>query len=287
MMRLQVKENCLPKFLEFILRGLSVRQNIQNLAQGTSESMVKISAGAVRSLTVPNVSMAGQRRIVEILDALAEVERIEWEKVEKLCAAEDGAISSLLGDSFGSESDRRGYVACGSIMKMSGGFPLGQAEVNPSGRYPIIGSSGQAGRGERQITGGPTVVIGRVGEGGVGSVRFVPDPAWVTDNALWVREFAPGWIPEFLAVYLGWCDLRKLRSQTGQPLITQAAINGVMIPRLDLVEQQRIVRVQRVWEEERRASRLHLKKLRTLRNGICDDLFNGKVRPSTVAPVTA
>ncbi|MFI5769737.1 restriction endonuclease subunit S [Streptomyces sp. NPDC051658] len=251
-------------------------------------SIAHLGGDRFAKLVFPLVPLARQWRIVEILDALTESERVEQQNATKLRAVEAGTISALLGRqrSLGTDLGREGYVTCGSVVKMAGGFPLGQAEVNPSGRYPIIGSSGQAGKGNRQFTGGPTIVIGRVGEGGVGSVRFVSEPAWVTDNALWVREFAPGWIPEFLSVYLDWCDLRKLRSQTGQPLITQGAINGVLIPRLDLVEQQRIVRVQQAWEGQRRVSCLHLNKLRTLRNGILEDLFSGKVRPA-VAPTVA
>ncbi|MEV7293677.1 restriction endonuclease subunit S [Streptomyces microflavus] len=277
----------IPAYAREVFRGWLSDGTFASIAKKTT-SIAHLGGDRFAKLAFPLACPARQRRTVEILNSLTEREQVERQRAEKLRAVERGAISALLNQHLDSDADAGvdGYVACGSVVKMNGGFPLGQADVNPSGRYPIIGSSGQAGKGNRQITGGPTIVIGRVGEGGVGSVRFVSEPAWVTDNALWVREFAPGWIPEFLAIYLGWWDLRKLRSQTGQPLITQGAINGVLIPRLDLVEQQRIVRVQQAWEEERRVSRLHLNKLRTLRNGVRDDLFNGNVRPA-VTPTAA
>ncbi|MFI0759316.1 hypothetical protein ACH4PX_18220 [Streptomyces anulatus] len=84
MMRLRGKENCLPEFLELILRASFVRQQIQNFAQGTSESMVKISAGAVRSLIVPDFPLTGQRWIVDILDSITESERVVEAAIAKL-----------------------------------------------------------------------------------------------------------------------------------------------------------------------------------------------------------
>jgi hypothetical protein len=89
-----------------------------------------------------------------------------------------------------------------------------------------------------------------------------------------------------VAYYLRWCDLWRLRSQTGQPLITQGAINGIGIPRFALAEQQRIVWTHQAWDEKRSTDRQYLSKLRSLRSGIIDDLFNGKVR-SVASPSVA
>ncbi|WP_405700476.1 restriction endonuclease subunit S [Streptomyces sp. NBC_01383] len=287
LIRFRVTAEVVPGYAQAVFVNWRRMGNFARVAEKTSIS--HLGASRFAKMMFPLISANEQLRIVEILNSLTESELVERQNIAKLRAVEDGVMSALLQrkSRFRADVDGVEYVNCGSVMEMAGGFPLGQADVNPSGRYPIIGSSGQAGKGNRRLTSGPTIVIGRVGEGGVGSVRFVSEPAWVTDNALWVRDFAPGWIPEFLAIYLGWFDLRKLRSQTGQPLITQGAINGVSIPRFGLAEQRRIVRVQQAWEEERRASRLHLDKLRTLRNGILDDLFSGKARPTATPTVAA
>ena len=132
------------------------------------------------------------------------------------------------------------YVAVRNILSLSSGLPYTQAQPDPSGKIPIYGSSGLAGYGNRKLSPKPTIVIGRVGEGGVGSVRYVEEPAWVTDNALWADRINDRWLLRFVAAYLSWLDLRRFRSQTGQPLITQKVIASQIIPAPSLGEQRRI-----------------------------------------------
>ncbi|MFE1246932.1 restriction endonuclease subunit S [Streptomyces sp. NPDC058766] len=84
MMRLEPAKNCLPEFLEIVLRSPAVRRSLSSRAQGTSESMVKISAESVRSLQVPLLSLVAQRRIVEALESVIESERAAVASLAKL-----------------------------------------------------------------------------------------------------------------------------------------------------------------------------------------------------------
>lgn len=275
----------LPAYAQEIFKVWQRDGTFASIAKKTT-SIAHLGGDRFAKLGFPLIPLARQRRIVEILESIADLERVSKAEMVKMRTVQDGTLANLLGGREVGNAKGDDFAKCGEVIKMTGGFPLMQAQPNPAGRYLIIGSSGQAGRGDRQITGGPTIVIGRVGEGGVGSVRFVTEPAWVTDNALWVREVSSGWIPEFISIYLSWCDLRKLRSQTGQPLITQSSINGIDIPRVSLAEQQRIVKFHDGWESGRDAARLYLEKLSSLRGGIVDNLLKGRVRP-LVAPNAA
>ncbi|MFE7810521.1 restriction endonuclease subunit S [Streptomyces sp. NPDC057433] len=242
-------------------------------------SIAHLGGDRFAKIPFPLVPIARQRHIVEVLGAVAESERTLEQEMEKKQKILDGLLSSVLGASWavGSPAVGNSHVACGEIIKMAGGAALEKAQRNPNGCYLIMSSGGVAGRGDRNITGGPAIVIGRVGEG-AGSVYFTPEPVWVTDNALWVSHVAPGWVAEFLAIYLRWCNLGKLRTQTGQPLITQGVIKGVKIPRLSLGEQREIVQIHHACEEEYSESRRYLSKLQSLRNGIVEDLLNGSAR---------
>lgn len=242
-------------------------------------SIAHLGGDRFAKIHFPLVSVARQRHIVEVLGVVAESERALEQEMEKKQKILDGLLGSVLGAyrEVYSPGGGNSHVVCGEIIKMAGGVALEKAQRNPNGRYPVMSSGGVAGRGDRNITSGPAIVIGRVGEG-AGSVHFTPEPAWVTDNALWVSHIEPGWIVEFLAIYLRWCNLGKLRSQTGQPLITQGVIKGVKIPRLSLGEQQKIVKIHRACEEEYNESRRYLSKLQSLRNGIVGDLLNGSAQ---------
>jgi type I restriction enzyme S subunit len=251
----------------------------QWLNDGTFASVAKMTTSIAHlggdrfaKLLFPWIPVPEQRKLVEALRSLSDFRFATEEALAKRKKISDSALTWIFS-CRAREDDVN--VACGDVIKMSGGLPLGQADVNPTGRYPIVGSSGFAGKGDRQITGGPTVVIGRVGEGGVGSVRFVAEPAWVTDNALWVRECAPGWSLEFIALYLKWFNLRKLRSQTGQPLITQSSIKGVGIPSFGPDEQLRIVRLHGAWQDECDAYRKSIEKIRLLQKSVMRDLLSG------------
>ena len=73
MMRLRPDEDrCLTAYLELVLGSSRVRRDVQAGARGTSESMVKISAGTVESLSIPLPTIAEQRKAV---DAVTSVDR--------------------------------------------------------------------------------------------------------------------------------------------------------------------------------------------------------------------
>ncbi|MGW2518080.1 restriction endonuclease subunit S [Streptomyces sp. NPDC001617] len=91
-MRLEVSENCSPEFLEILLRSLGVRQSLASRAQGTSESMVKISAESVRSLRVPLLSVTEQWRVVEAVYSIAESERDLEAVIAKLRSVRRGVL---------------------------------------------------------------------------------------------------------------------------------------------------------------------------------------------------
>jgi len=267
----------LPEYLSLYVSSQWGKRYFLGAAKQTT-NLATISSSQLKSMPIPCPELRIQRKILRILDSMTQSEQSTEASIAKMQSVQEGLLSKLLGSPDGLAVAAGGspYATCRDVLKMAGGLPLGQAQLNPVGRYQIFSSGGLAGRGDRQITGGPAIIIGRVGEG-AGSVHFSSESAWVTDNALWVKRIAPGWIPEFIAIYLRWIDLRKYQSQTGQPLVTQGVIGRVSIPPLDLAEQQKIVRVHNSWEEELQASRSFLAKLRTLRSGITDGIFSGKI----------
>ncbi|MCP2318256.1 type I restriction enzyme, S subunit [Nocardia amikacinitolerans] len=100
MMRLIPTTNCRPEYLELLLRSGQVRRQIQAVAQGTSESMVKISGPFVQQLKVTIPTLAEQDRILNILAASrAEIEYEKNER-EKLFLLRQGLTEDLLSGRF-------------------------------------------------------------------------------------------------------------------------------------------------------------------------------------------
>lgn len=98
MMRLRPDEQrCLSAYLEMALASSSVRAAVRAEAHGTSESMVKISAGVVEALHIPLPSLERQREVVEV-SALLDNRIVKQQAViAKLRTVQQGVCEDLLG----------------------------------------------------------------------------------------------------------------------------------------------------------------------------------------------
>ncbi|MBG0853074.1 restriction endonuclease subunit S [Streptomyces spinoverrucosus] len=106
MMRIRVKKSYSTSFLELVLRHHDTRRRIMAMAQGTSESMVKLSKREFETLRIPDIPLARQLSILEVIQAVDDqVQGIEA-AVVKLESFEEG----LLQDTFGSK-DPAGVVS--------------------------------------------------------------------------------------------------------------------------------------------------------------------------------
>jgi type I restriction enzyme S subunit len=84
----------------------------------------------------------------------------------------------------------------------------------------------------------PAVVVGRVGAL-CGNVHLIPPPAWITDNALWVRDIRT-FAPNLVAIALRLADLNASAERTAQPLITGESVKSVQVPLLPASDQAAI-----------------------------------------------
>lgn len=109
--------------------------------------------------------------------------------------------------------------------------------------YPVFGGNGIIGFVSEFNSEGENILIGRVGEY-CGITRFVNEKCWITDNALYSKEFLKVVDVKYLAYKLQLEDLSRLRNKGGQPLISQGpiSIHKVSLPK-SLPEQKAIAQV--------------------------------------------
>lgn len=109
--------------------------------------------------------------------------------------------------------------------------------------YPVFGGNGIMGFATEFNSEGENILIGRVGEY-CGITRYVNEKCWITDNALYTREFLKDVDSKFLAFKLQLEDLSRLRNKGGQPLISQGpiSIHKISLPK-SLPEQKAIAQV--------------------------------------------
>ncbi|MEU8194599.1 restriction endonuclease subunit S [Microbispora amethystogenes] len=96
LMKLTVNQRCGVDFLELVLRSASSRRQIQAMAQGTSESMVKINGSTVTKLLVRVPDRPEQERILRLTDASKRSIRDEQQQREKLLLLKKGLMEDLL-----------------------------------------------------------------------------------------------------------------------------------------------------------------------------------------------
>lgn len=96
MMRLSPGVRYLPDFLELLLQSERTRRQIQNVAVGTSGSMVKINSKTVRSLLIPLVGKDEQVRILDVLSSSAGKLALASAEFEKLRLQKSGLMDDLL-----------------------------------------------------------------------------------------------------------------------------------------------------------------------------------------------
>lgn len=298
MMRLRVKSNCLPEFLELMLRSSSVRQRTQGFAQGTSESMVKISAGAVNSLTVPEFSLAEQRQIVEILDSIAESERASESAIAKLRAVRSGIAL-------------RGMVSITSDEVQTGWERVALREVVPSVDYGISVALNEDSRGI------PTLRMNNLLDGRpeLGDLRYCPQSVdskhllrvgdvlfnrtnsieHVGKSGMWGGEleeatFASYLVrlnpdvtrlePRYLVEWLQHPVIRQRVRSIATVAVQQVNVNPSRLRELfidfppDLHDQARLLASLDACDHRISAERENLAKVRAVRQGISDALLS-------------
>lgn len=138
------------------------------------------------------------------------------------------------------------FIPLGEVFKLtSGKTKPNELFDEPIGDniYPVFGGNGIMGFASEFNSAGENILIGRVGEY-CGITRFVDEKCWITDNALYTKEFLKDVDSKYLAFKLQLEDLSKLRNKGGQPLISQGpiSIHKICLPK-SLPEQKAIAKV--------------------------------------------
>ncbi|MGS2642475.1 restriction endonuclease subunit S [Streptosporangium sp. G12] len=96
MMRIRPSNRCSTEFLGAVLMSTRVRRHVRALAQGTSESMVKISAATVYGIPIPLPEFEEQNHLLRVLDSFSTQIRDKNAELGKLGSVKQGIVDDLL-----------------------------------------------------------------------------------------------------------------------------------------------------------------------------------------------
>jgi type I restriction enzyme S subunit len=112
--------------------------------------------------------------------------------------------------------------------------------VRDGGRIPVMGSNGQVGTHRVANTVGATLVIGR--KGSFGKVRYVAESAFVIDTAYYIDQRSSHENLRWLSYVLSVAGLDTVSRDTGIPGLSREAAHNVLIPVVQPMEQELMVR---------------------------------------------
>ena len=282
-----------PDFLYFAMQLESVTDGIS--AKQTGASYPAVRDTDVLSQAIPLPPLSDQSYIATALN-LARSAVLGQKKCEDAAMNLKRAVMQTLftrgirGEAqketeIGPVPESWELTPCDQIFKLTSGKkrPSNLSDhQNDQKRFPVLGGNGVMGFTEEWHLDVPqALIIGRVGEY-CGAVHIASGKVWVTDNALYVKEWRNDNADlEFVGAFLAYFDLNRFKRMAGQPLVTQGMINehSIPLPRTS-TEQREIVAILNAID---RKIGLHRRK-----RAVVDDLFNallhnlmtGKIRIS-------
>lgn len=168
----------------------------------------------------------------------------------------------------------------GSVFSLSSGNSKPENTISiltDENVIPVYGGNGVLGYTDKCQDVGEQLVIGRVGIN-CGNIYYINGPYWITDNALYAREWKTEVIIKYICYHLSYLDLGKLKSKTGQPLVSQKPIYDLPISLPPICEQKKVSQILSTWDRAiERVQRLIEAKQRQ-KAKLVSQLLSGRMR---------
>ncbi|WP_329447144.1 restriction endonuclease subunit S [Streptomyces canus] len=286
-----------PEFLGVILASSSVRRQIDDSMRGSS-GQYKISQADVRDLRIPRLKLDEQHRIVaaqavferrigalqrmlgklrvaeEALSAEALSPQPGWEyaMVEKI--ADVAAGVTLGAEPFGDGTVELPYLRVANVLD-------GRIDTADVKRVRIVGSQLERfalRKGDLLLTEGGD--LDKLGRGAVWDGRIEP---CLHQNHVFRVRCGSKMDPDFLALYTASPEGRAYFQRVGKQTTNLASINSTQVkampvPLAPLDAQRRNLEPVRAVRVRVRSVERQIAKLRTIQQGVVEDLLAGRAR---------
>lgn len=222
---------------------------------------VKMPRGDKKSIQNFEIPLPPKDIQQKIADECAAIDSRRFECQNQIEEAES-SILKLLSDVHGEETK------LSSIFNLSSGKLLSKKN-REEGNIPVYGGNGVTGYHNQSFVGADTIVIGRVGEY-CGSVHLTKEPAWITDNALYVKEYKVDVAPKYVLYALRTLNLNQYANRTGQPNISQSSIADIRMVIPSKEEQEHLVSIIEAQEEIIDKAQKYIDSISFLKQAILD-----------------
>ena len=225
-----------PDLLPFIVQNDDFFEHAIKGSNGALSPRVKWEHMASFEVNLP--SLAEQKVLAEKLWAAYEVKQ----SYLKMIAATEEMVKSQFIEMFGDPTKNTKSLPSKKgeeLFVFSSGKANTKSNLSKDFPYDCYGGNGTTGRSNQWLIDYPTIVIGRVGEY-CGCVHKTTGKVWITDNAIYIKEYKERtFCEDFLFYLMIFLDFHRLADETGQPKITQRPLlmTDYIIPPMHLQEQ--------------------------------------------------
>ncbi|MFE0570729.1 restriction endonuclease subunit S [Streptomyces albogriseolus] len=297
----------LAEYVNTCLSSPALRRQIVNAASGSSRSMQNIGQKAIERLRLPVPPIEEQRRVVDVLNSVTELERVIEASIAKFHNLRQGSLLASM-------------KPVASAQPAAGWDRVPLKDVVPSAEYGISEALG------RDACGVPVLRMNNIQGARIDAddLRYCPVPVpsrlflrrgdvlfnrtnsleHIGKAAIWRNElpnvtFASYLVrlipdlqrvtPEYLVEWLMHPLVRQRVRSISTVAVQQVNVNPSRLRELeidlpvDLAEQRRIVAMLEACDEQIGREEEELNKLRALKQGLVDDLLSGRVKASGVA----
>ncbi|QWL68573.1 restriction endonuclease subunit S [Aeromonas jandaei] len=226
-------------FLYYFLK----QRGFQDVISGSAQP--QITGQGLNKIEVPLPPLEEQKRIAAILDKAYTIRQ----KRHKATALADDFLRSVFLDMFGDPiTNPKGWdkKPLGRVFKLSSGNGLTAKEMDADGRYPVYGGNGISGLHSDYMFDSPQLIIGRVGIY-CGAIHITEPRAWVTDNALYVKEYLCKININYLAQLLEILNLNQFAGRAAQPLVSGSRIYPIEAILPPIEEQVKFEEIKRAF----------------------------------------
>ncbi|TKE94367.1 restriction endonuclease subunit S [Vibrio sp. F12] len=267
-----------PKRLDrrYLVHYLRSKQFVSWISdQVAGAKMPRVSMKVFWDHEIPLPPVEEQKRIAAILD---KADAIRQKRKQAIDLA-DEFLRSVFLDMFGDPvTNPKGWevTTCGEVFKLSSGKGLTAKNMDKDGSHLVYGGNGINGKHSEYMFEEPQLIIGRVGVY-CGSIHITEKKSWVTDNAMYIKEYLKKVNIIFLAQLLDLANLNQYAGKAAQPLISGNRIYPLEMILPPIEEQERFAKIHRAFIEN--ITKLHggLESKSDLFQSLSQKAFSGQL----------
>lgn len=215
------------KFLYYFLNYKDLTRYITGTTRG------KLTRASLNRIQIPLPDLSTQEKIIHILDLAHTILEKRQTQLDALSALRQSVFLNMFGDPI-VNNKKFATMQGKELFKLSSGKFLAKKFRKAEDGYPAYGGNGINGYATKYLVEDPTIVIGRVGAN-CGNVHLTRKQAWISDNAMYIKELQTDVRLLFLKYLFSMIDFNQFAEHSGQPKITQKPIYELdyIVPSID------------------------------------------------------